>query len=66
MTRRDSPLPLDRLPTVTAPGQDDLTAEPGERLVERTDNGLRPEDPADQPPQDSAYLPEGTATEENA
>jgi hypothetical protein len=48
---------------VTAPGQDDLTAEPGERLVERTDNGLRPEDPADQPPQDPELLPEGTESE---
>ena len=47
---------------MTAPGQDDLTHEPGEELVERTDNGLRPEDPPEeqQPPQDPAYLPEGT------
>jgi hypothetical protein len=50
---------------VTAPGQDDLTDEPGEQLVEQTDNGLRPEDPAEteQPPQDPEYLPEGTETE---
>lgn len=49
---------------MTAPGQDDLTNEPGEQLVERTDNGLRPEDPPEeqQPPQDPAYLPEGTET----
>ena len=44
--------------------QDDLTAD--DLRVEPTDNGLRPEDPpeADQPPQDSSWLPEGTATEE--
>lgn len=44
--------------------QDDLTHEAGEQLVEPTDNGLRPDDPAEseQPSQDPAYLPEGTET----
>jgi hypothetical protein len=43
--------------------QDDLTAD--DRRVEPTDNGLRPDDPPEdqQPPQDPAWLPEGTATE---
>jgi hypothetical protein len=50
---------------MTQPRQDDLTGEPGEALVEQTDNGLRPDDPpeAEQPPQDPGWLPEGTATE---
>lgn len=45
------------------PEQDDLSAE-SDALVERTDNGLRPEDPpeAEQPPQDPTFLPEGTET----
>jgi hypothetical protein len=49
---------------MTGPEQDDLTGEAGEHLVERTDNGLRPQDPPEdeQPPQDPAYLPEGTET----
>lgn len=48
---------------MTEPGQDDLTHEPGEQLVERTDNGLRPDDPVEQPSQDPAWLPEGTESE---
>lgn len=48
---------------MTEPEQDDLTHEPGEQLVEQTDNGLRPDDPVEQPPQDPAYLPEGTESE---
>jgi hypothetical protein len=39
---------------------DDLTALDG--LVERTDNGLRPDDPDEQPSQDPGALPEGTVT----
>jgi hypothetical protein len=31
-------------------------------LVERTDNGLRPDDPAEQPSQDPDDLPDGTQT----
>lgn len=63
--RRDSGTSPATLLGVTAPGQDDLTREPGEQLVERTDNGLRPEDPpeAEQPPQDPDYLPDGTQTD---
>jgi hypothetical protein len=44
------------------PGQDDLTAD--DERVRPTDNGLRPDDPAEQPPQDPAWLPEGTETEQ--
>lgn len=47
---------------MTDPQQDDLTGQ-GDELVERTDNGLRPDDPDDQPPQDPGWLPPGTATE---
>ncbi len=47
---------------MTDPQQDDLTAD--DELAERTDNGLRPDDPPDQPPQDPDWLPPGTATEE--
>lgn len=47
---------------MTDPRQDDLTHEPGEQLVEPTENGLRPEDPVEQPPQDPEHLPEGTET----
>jgi hypothetical protein len=48
---------------VTGPEQqDDLTGEPGEQLVEQTDNGLRPDDPVEQPSQDPAELPAGTET----
>jgi hypothetical protein len=45
------------------PQQADLTAD--DDLVERTDNGLRPDDPpeAEQPPQDPEYLPDGTESE---
>jgi hypothetical protein len=46
---------------MTDPQQEDLTAQ-GDELVERTDNGLRPDDPQEQPPQDPAWLPEGTVT----
>ncbi len=31
--------------------------------VQRTDNGLRPDDPAEQPPQDPESLPPGTVSE---
>lgn len=41
--------------------QDDLTHEADE-LAERTDNGLHDGDPAEQPSQDPAALPEGTET----
>ncbi len=46
---------------MTVPQQADLTAD--DTLVERTDNGLRPDDPDEQPPQAADWLPEGTATE---
>jgi hypothetical protein len=46
---------------MTEPQQADLTAD--DTLVERTNNGLRPDDPDEQPPQDAAWLPEGTVTE---
>ena len=49
------------LDAVTDPQQADLTAD--DDLIERTDNGLRPDDPDEQPPQDPEHLPEGTATE---
>lgn len=47
---------------MTVPQQADLTADDG--LVERTDNGLRPDDPPEQrqPPQNPAWLPDGTET----
>jgi len=51
---------------VTEPAQDDLTGEAGEQLVEYTDNGLRPDDPGEQPPQDPAWLPDGTETAEGS
>ncbi len=43
---------------------EDLTAD--DARAEPTDNGLRPEDPPldQQPPQDPAWLPTGTVTEE--
>jgi hypothetical protein len=48
---------------MTDPQQDDLTAD--DDLAQRTDNGLRPDDPPEeaQPPQDPGWLPEGTETE---
>lgn len=33
-----------------------------DELVQDTGNGLQPDDPLDQPPQDPGALPEGTAT----
>lgn len=45
---------------MTEPEQDDLTAD--DDKVEPTDNGLRPDDPDDQPSQDPGWLPEGTET----
>ncbi len=47
---------------MTAP-QDNRTAE--DELVQRTNNGLRPDDPTEQPPQDPDWLPPGTATGED-
>jgi hypothetical protein len=47
---------------VTDPQQDDLSAE-ADHLVTPTGNGLRPEDPAEQPPQDPDWRPEGTESE---
>jgi hypothetical protein len=48
---------------MTHPEQEDLTAQ-GDAEVQRTDNGLRPDDPPEeeQPPQDPGWLPEGTVT----
>jgi hypothetical protein len=48
---------------MTDPQQDDLSAE-ADNLVQRTDNGLKPEDPPEdqQPPQDPDWRPEGTET----
>lgn len=43
------------------PEQADLAAE-ADNLVQRTANGQQPDDPTEQPPQDSSWLPEGTAT----
>jgi hypothetical protein len=40
---------------------DDLTETDG--LVESTGNGLQPDDPDEQPPQDPDTLPEGTESE---
>lgn len=40
--------------------QDDATET--DELVEPTDNGLRPDDPAEQPSQDPGDLPPGTET----
>ena len=37
-----------------------------DHLVERTDNGLRPDDPDEQPPQDPAAIPAGSPTEDGA
>lgn len=48
--------------TEPEPQQADLTAD--DKLVEPTDNGLRPDDPTEQPPQDASWLPEGTDTEQ--
>lgn len=51
---------------MTGPEQQDDLSHESDDLVERTDNGLRPEDPPEdeQPPQDPSYLPEGTETEQ--
>lgn len=43
--------------------QDDLTEL--DHLAVSTGNGLQPDDPLDQPPQDPGHLPEGTATGED-
>ena len=40
---------------------EDLTADDGK--VQRTDNGLRPDDPVEQPTQDPGDLPAGTVSE---
>jgi hypothetical protein len=50
--------------TDPAPEQDDLTAD--DRRAEPTSNGLTADDPADQPPQEPGWLPEGTVTAEAA
>ena len=44
--------------TVTEPDPNDPTVTDG--LIERTDNGPQPGDPVEQPPQDPAWLPDGT------
>lgn len=50
---------------MTEPQQDDLSTE-ADDLVAPTDNGLRPDDPDDQPPQDPGWLPDGTETGEQS
>lgn len=47
---------------MTGPQSEDLTAD--DEYARRTDNGLRPDDPAEQPPQDPEHLPAGTETEQ--